>query len=435
MRVFVEPGSKLCGRAEPPPDKSIAHRALIFAGLAEGTSRIFPWRPGADNRSTQSAMGVLGAKSEGDDVLSVEGVGGFAGLPKGQRSIDCGNSGTTMRLLAGLLAAADGVSVQLTGDASLSRRPMDRLQPIMDMGGQLTGRRDERGRMVPPLLVEGRALQGGRFALPIASAQVKSAVLLAGLNAQGPTAVEERAPTRDHTERMLAHVGVALGRDGGVLSLAGPVSPWSGRDFQVVPDFSGAAFLCAAGWLCPGSALHIRTGLNPTRTGFLDVAKNMGVRVPVQDGGLWAGEPVGEIEVEGGATLRATTISGDAVVRAIDELPLLAVLASCAEGTTQIRGAAELRVKESDRIATTCELLRAFGIKVTEREDGMDIEGGQARGTRLTAPDDHRLAMCAICLALAAAGTSEIDGLDVINVSYPGFVEQLAALGARVRVG
>lgn len=432
-RLFVTGGRRLGGRVTAPPDKSIFHRALILAALGDRRARLTPLARGADNRATRSVLSALGVRIEEDgDGLWVTGVGGPTGLKAPTGPLDCENSGTTMRMMAGVLAAS-ALDVTLTGDASLSQRPMGRLAPLIQLGAKLSGREVD-GRLYPPLRVQGGPLKGGDFRLPIASAQVKSALLLAGLYAKGPTTVREPARSRDHTERLLLRLGIELRElDDGALILTPPLQPFGLDHYPVAPDFSSAAFLLAAAILTGSDQVEVETGINPTRTGLLEALVDFGAAPHVEHLGEAAGEPVGTVRVTGALTAPAE-LSGARVLRAIDEVPLLAALATQAPGLTRIRDAAELRVKESDRLAATAALLRSFGAQVIEHPDGLDILGPTRLGAATLAPQpDHRLAMTAAVLGLAAPGTTVIEGAEVIDVSYPGFAAALAGLGAEVR--
>ncbi|MBK6684446.1 MAG: 3-phosphoshikimate 1-carboxyvinyltransferase [Deltaproteobacteria bacterium] len=432
-RLYVTGGRRLGGRVTAPPDKSIFHRTLILAALGDRRARLTPLARGADNRATRSVLSALGVQIEEEgDGLWVTGVGGPSGLRAPRGPLDCENSGTTLRMMAGVLAASR-LDVTLIGDASLSQRPMGRLSPLMALGAKLSGRSVE-GRLYPPLRVQGGPLKGGDFRLPIASAQVKSALLLAGLYAAGKTTVWEPARSRDHTERLLVRLGIDLQEAAdGALILTPPTRPFGLDHYPVAPDFSSAAFLLAAAILTGSDQVQVETGLNPTRTGLLEALIEFGAAPQVEGGGEAGGEPIGAVQVTG-ALGRPAELSGARVLRAIDEVPLLAALATQAPGLTRIRDAAELRVKESDRLAATAALLRSFGAQVTEHPDGLDIFGPTSlQATTLGPQPDHRLAMTGAVLGLAAAGTTVIEGAEVIDVSYPGFAEALMGLGAEVR--
>jgi 3-phosphoshikimate 1-carboxyvinyltransferase len=407
-----------------PGDKSISHRAIMFAALANGRAEITGFLPGEDCLSTMKAFQQLGIRIERTDETTViiEGKRGHFTAPSGD--IDCGNSGTTMRLMCGILAAQPFRS-RLTGDASLSKRPMKRIiDPLTQMGAKITAE-GEKGSA--PLVIEGGPLKGIEYTSPVASAQVKSAVLLAGLFAKGTTTVTEPVLSRDHTERMLAWHLVRPRRNGLSVSVSGGQTLES-RDFAVPGDISSAAFWLVAAAAHPGSHLLIKdVGLNPARTGVLAVLIRMGAHVSeiVENAEC---EPSGTVEVRG-TKLRATTIGGAEIPNVIDELPILAVAAALAEGRTIIKDAHELRVKETDRIAAVATNLRAFGVQVDEKEDGMEIEGGaKLRGATVESFGDHRIAMASAILATFADGPSHIRDTACVDTSYPGFYEMLRKL-------
>ena len=431
----------LNGHVEAPPDKSITHRALILAALGRGRCRVAPAGHGADNRSTAAVLRALGVPIEEDDQgYVVQGVGGPSGLRRSAEALDCGNSGTTMRLMAGVLAAAGG-RYTLDGDDSLRRRPMARLAPLTAMGASLfAGARpndaaevSDDGRIRPPICIEGGALRGVTHNLKIASAQVKSAILLAGLYADGPTVVREPGRSRDHTERALRALGARLEEaPDGALTVWPLAAPWAVGRLGAAPDLSSAAFLLGAAVLTDSRGLTVRTGINPTRAGVLDALAAFGVRLELTPVADVSGEPVADIRVEGQPAL-AAELAGDLSLRSIDELPLLAAVASGAPGTTIIRDAAELRVKETDRIHATVELLQAFGIPAEGHPDGLRIEGGgPRRPAEVDAGHDHRIALTACVLAMATPGTTTIRGAEIIDVSYPSFASVLRTLGAQV---
>jgi 3-phosphoshikimate 1-carboxyvinyltransferase len=453
--VTVHPARALRGALTIPGDKSISHRALILAALAEGTTRIRGLGPGRDVRSTERAIMALGAEvieevagdgvspathdESADELQELRGVTlrvsspGAARLRMPEAPIDCENSGTTMRLLAGVLAGLGGPAT-LVGDASLSRRPMERVaKPLRLMGATVEGARNEAGAGRPPLCVRGPSggLVGIHYDSPVASAQVKSCVLLAGLFAAGVTRVSEPARSRDHSERMLRLFGVDVIEDGLTVHLTGPTELSPATVF-VPGDVSSAAFFLAAAAGCPGSRIVLRNvGVNPTRTGFLDALERMGARVIRGGQDLWGFEPLADLVLHAEGPLRATTIEGAEIPRLIDELPCLSVLATQAEGTTVIRDAAELRVKETDRLAETERLIRALGGEVEPLPDGLRIPGGQTlSGGTVDAAGDHRLAMAAAVGALFGQGPTTILGAEAASVSYPSFFEDLRSLGA-----
>ncbi len=421
-----------------PPDKSISHRAVLLASLSNGPCVIRNFLEGEDCRSTAAAMRQLGVLIETPEpgTLVVNGISGR--FTKPLADLDCGNSGTTMRLMAGLLAAQPFRS-RLIGDASLSKRPMRRvIDPLRLMGAELHA---EGENSCPPLVVEGRPdLQAIEYRLPVASAQVKSAVLLAGLFAKGKTTVIETVRSRDHTERMFEYFLVKTKREE---IWENPNSPKNRRlveirttveggqipesmEFTVPGDISSAAFWMVAAAAQPGSRLLIKdVGLNPTRTGIIDVLVRMGARIREAIETSLHGEPVGNLDIKG-AKLRATEIRGAEIPNVIDEIPILAVAAALAEGTTVIRDAAELRVKETDRIAVVASHLRAMGVTVEEFPDGMAITGGAAlKGARLQSHHDHRIAMAFSIAGLFAGGETVLEDTACVNTSYPGFEQML----------
>jgi len=417
----------LRGRVIVPGDKSIGHRACMLAAVAAGRSEIVGLSGGGDNRSTQRCLSAAGAPFErgGANVVRVEGRG-LRGLRGPGVPLDCGNSGTTLRLLMGLLAGLRGESFTLTGDASLLRRPMERVAiPLRGLGGDVETAPGGR----PPVQLRGAALVGGRFVATVASAQVKSAVLLAGLGARGETTYVEPVATRDHTERMLAALGLPLTRAGDALTLS-PVDEVPPHRWLVPGDPSSAAFWCAAALLTPGSELTLPgVCLNPRRTGFLRVLERMGAEIAVDDAQTIDGEPTGTLIVRHGP-LSGTVVASDEVPDCIDELPLLALLAATADGSSEIRGAGELAVKESDRIAAMAALLRADGALVEVHPDGWTLAGSHRPKGGFTARthEDHRIALCAALLDAAAPAPVCLDTPEAIDVSYPGFVRALADL-------
>lgn len=443
--LFVEPQQKpLFGIVPVPSDKSITHRALIFAALASGESALTISHMGDDNRSTLAALRALGVGiAESDGGVVVTGVG-LHGLTPSASPIDCGNSGTTMRLFPGFLAA-QRFATTLVGDASLTRRPMSRIaNPLRLRGARIEGTIDPRkvGEITPPLTVgplpEPNVLSAISYESPIASAQVKSALLVSGLYADGRTTVGEPFVSRDHTERMLGSMGVPISRVGAVVELDGPsfsgvLHPLHGA---VPGDLSAAAFLVAAATITPGSEVSVRgIGTNPTRSGFVDAMRMMGAHIELVTEGDALGEPVGLVRAGHSAT-SGITLASELVARSIDEIPILAAVAACARGTTTIVDASELRVKESDRIAATVRTLRAFGVEAEERRDGMVIRG--RAGEPLEAADvscdgDHRIAMSAAVLGLVAKGPTRVRDVDAIATSFPRFAGTLRALGASVR--
>lgn len=432
-RVAVSPARRVAGVLRVPGDKSISHRYALLAAIADGRSMIANYAPGADCASTLSCVAALGAAvsrtapaAAGDPPLvSVEGRG-VRGLRASTQPLDCGNSGSTMRMLAGIVAAHPFLST-LVGDASLSRRPMRRIiGPLGQMGAEVTASPGDR----PPLAIRGGDLTGIRFAPETPSAQVKSAVLLAGLQASGETVVIEPAPTRDHTERALPTFGARISVQGKRVSLRGG-QRLAGRELRVPGDISSAAFMAVAAAALPGSDVTVtHVGLNPSRAALLDMLKRYGAEIDVTIEDEWQGEPVGRLRVRHGAR-KDLVIDPSEVPEVIDELPVLATLGTFG-GSVTVSGAGELRVKESDRIAELVTGLRAIGADAEERADGFQVRyGGRLAGGAVHAKHDHRLAMAFAIAALGAAGPTQIEGADAVAVSYPSFFEDLDALAVR----
>ena len=440
----VEPSQRpLLGHVVVPGDKSVGHRALLFSLLSETPVRVRGLGDGADNGRSARAITALGARIESaGGELVITGTG-LRAMRAPSAPVDCGNSGTTIRLLCGLLAGQP-FTTTLFGDESLSKRPMKRvIDPLTRMGARIVGT-GAGGDAVPPLAVGPvpGPLTGTDNVLAMASAQVKSAILLAGLYADGTTTVTEPGPSRDHTERMLSYLGAPLTVSGRTVRI--DAGGWNrrlaGDSISVPGDPSSAAFLlCAAIVAGAENVTCADICINPTRTGFLDALAAMNALVEPQAERTSGGEPVADLAVSHGAgqDLRATEIGGDLTVRAIDEIPILAVVAARARGTTIIRDADELRVKESDRIKTTCEMLRAFGVEVEEHAAGFSVQGQPdrpLRAARVHAHGDHRIAMAAAVAALVADGPTRIDDADNVATSYPGFVAAMTRLGASIRV-
>ncbi len=431
MTMSTSRARRLRGVVDVPGDKSISHRVAILGGLAHGTTAVRNFLCSRDCANTLKAMEQLGASVV--PVRSMPGFGpvdfsltGCAMAPQAPaRPIDCGNSGTGMRLLAGILAALPFES-RMFGDASLSSRPMKRIiDPLAQMGADIRAEGDKPG--CAPLHIYGRTLRPIDYALPMASAQVKSAILLAGMLAQGTTTVRQPALTRDHTERLFAHFGIPCRVDGLDVSTAGPAHIRA-RDITIPGDISSAAFWLVAASIVPDSEVTLRNvGLNPTRTAVLDVLRRMGADFDVvQTSVADAGEPYGDITVRTSPALRATDVLAHEIPNLIDEIPVLAVAAAFAEGTTTIRHARELRVKESDRIATTAGNLRLMGGRVEEFEDGLSVTGGRPlTGCALPGYGDHRIAMSFLVAGLASGGATTLDSTESIDTSYPGFAEHL----------
>ena len=432
--LTITPGRPLKGTIAVPGDKSITHRALILTALAEGTSVLSSYCRGEDCLNTMQALRALGVRiEETPGELTVYGKG-FWGLSEPPGPIDCGNSGTGIRLLSGLLAGQDFFTV-LTGDESIRRRPMGRVvKPLREMGAVIAGRK---GGELAPLAITGKRLHGIEYASPVASAQVKSSLLLAGLFAEGVTRLSEPRLSRDHTERMFQHLGIPLTREGGTLVLQGrPAVGWAGRSVVIPGDFSAAAFFIVGATIVPGSDITIRNvGLNPTRTGLLDVMRTMGADIQTLSQRQQGGEPVADLQVRS-APLKGVTIGSDLIPQTIDEFPILCVAAAVAHGDTVISGAEELRVKESDRIATMSNELKAIGAQIIERSDGMLIHGlGRAwENGRLQAAGtpqshgDHRVAMSLAIGGLTADERMTIADTDCVETSFPDFDATLCAL-------
>lgn len=435
------PAKALRGAVRVPGDKSIGHRALMFASLAEGRSLIHGLSAGLDNRSTAELFRDLGVGVElGDGFARVDGVG-LHGLTMSKRPLDCGNSGTTMRLCTGLLVGQRFGST-LIGDESLTRRPMRRIvEPLRARGAHVAGRGGEKPNEVyPPLsiapLVEGEALGPLEYSSPIASAQVKSCLLLSGLYADGVTAIQEPVVSRDHTERMLGALGVPIQAVGPmvVLDPGGWDRRWPGFEWTVPGDISGAAFVFAAATMVPGSDVTVEgVGLNPTRTGILDALRAMRADLRfLPKGDAAGGEPCGDVQVVYRG-LAATMTAGEMLTRMIDEVPAFCAIAATARGRSDVRDAQELRVKESDRVKTSAEVLEAFGVDCTELQDGLHVHGGaRLEGAHVASQGDHRIAMMSAVLGLVAHGETIVDDVECVATSFPAFAETLASLGADI---
>ena len=416
---------RLIGQIRVPGDKSIGHRSFLLSALADGISTVTGVGDGADLASTRSALSQLGVTIEqtGPDTFKVHGVG-LHGLKASAETLDCGNSGTTIRLLMGILAGQNG-TFRLTGDESLQRRPMERVAKVVrPFGARFEFPKGDH----PPVVVHGSELVGTTIDTQRSSAQVKSAALLAGLVGAGKTTVIERGPSRDHTERMLQHLGVELSRDGLSATLLAP-SQLRATEWRLPGDPSSAAFWLAAAAILPGSELTvIDTSLNPTRTGFLDVLSAMGVDLRAEITGDWGGEPVGRIEVRGGNLIGAR-VEGELALRALDELPLVAVLGALADGETVVGDARELAVKESDRIQAMADGLSRMGAQIRAIEDGWSITGTNGlRGAQVLTYADHRIALALTVAGLRAQGAVELDDPACAAVSYRTFPSALRAL-------
>jgi 3-phosphoshikimate 1-carboxyvinyltransferase len=431
MNAVVRPVRRLAGTISVPGDKSVSHRAALLGALAEGLTDVQGFLEGEDCLGTLRAVAALGAEvtRKGPGHFVIQGVG-QEGFTEPGDVVDCGNSGTTARLLVGVLAGQPFATV-LTGDESLRRRPMDRvMDPLTRMGARVIGRRG--GARLPLAIAGVRPLHPIHHVSPVASAQVKSAVLLAGLAASGPVSVVEPSRSRDHTERMLVAFGGDVRVEGATVTVV-PGRRLMGRVCRIPGDISSAAFFLVAGAAAPDGRVTVRgVGVNPTRTGALDVLEAMGARVDVtaRDG---EGEPIADLSV-GPAALRGAEVGGAVVPRAIDEMPILAVAAACAEGPTVVRDAAELRVKESDRIRALASELGKMGVVIEERPDGFRIPGrspgavAALHGARVSSWGDHRLAMALVVAGLLADSPTVVEGVDCIATSYPDFVATCRAL-------
>jgi 3-phosphoshikimate 1-carboxyvinyltransferase len=424
--VEVAPVARLVGHVAVPGDKSISHRAVLLAAICEGETTITGFGRSADTEATIAAVRALGAEVEEDglDALCVGGKG-LTGLSAPDERIDCANAGTLVRLVSGILAGQRGRTFTLTGDSSLSRRPMERIaEPLRRMGARV---QTDDGHL--PLTIDGGPLRGIDYALPVASAQVKSAVLLAGLYAEGDTTVVEPAPTRDHTERLLATAGAHVTIRPTSVTVRRPERLSLGR-LEVPGDFSSAAPFLVAATLVPGSELHVHgVNLNPRRTGLLAILERMGARITVYNRREIGGEPGGDLEVHA-APLVGTTVTADEVPIAIDELPLFALAAAHARGESVLRGAEELRAKETDRIDATVDALRSMGTRARATDDGLRVTGVPARprGGRISSRGDHRLAMLGAVAGLASREGVRVDDAGAVAVSFPGFFEMLEEL-------
>ena len=429
-RFLIEPGGALTGSARVPGDKSISHRAILLGAIANGITRVVGFLDGDDAIATLEAMRALGVVIRGpnEGVVEIEGVG-LDGLRPSAAPLDLGNSGTSMRLFSGLLAGQTFAS-ELIGDASLMRRPMARVtDPLRRMGADITT--TDRG--TAPLVIQPvSGLDGIDYEMPVASAQVKSALLLAGLYADGQTSVYESGVTRDHTERMLAALDYPIHRDGAVVQLTGGAELKGGL-VRVPADISSAAFFLVGASIASGSEMTLSgVGLNPTRTGVIEILQRMGADIVVEPEAQASGEPIGTLSVRA-ADLHGIDIPVDLVPLAIDEFPAIFIAAACAQGETVLRGAEELRVKESDRIAVMAQGLQTLGIAVEPQPDGLRIQGGQLTGGRVQAQGDHRIAMAFAMAGLAASEPIVIEGCAEVDTSFPGFVDLAAAAGLAIK--
>jgi 3-phosphoshikimate 1-carboxyvinyltransferase len=422
---------KLSGKISVPGDKSISHRALILGSLAQGKSEIQNIAPGKDCTSTLRCLRSLGVKVTGKDdgssIVHIEGCG-YDGLSEAKNVLNAGNSATTMRLLCGVLAAQPFTSL-INGDSSLRSRPMDRvISPLRQMGSMIYGRNNNR---YAPLFIKGSKLHGITYELPVASAQIKSAILLAGLFASGITSIKQKAVSRDHTELMLRHMGVQVVMDDLYLSINQATAPLSPLHLFVPGDISSAAYWFVAGALHPDAEITITgCGINPTRAGIIEVLKQMGTHIEIKDHRLVAGEQIADIHIQS-SRLHAAIIDKTILPRVIDEIPVLAVAACLADGDTIIRDASELRIKESDRISSTVKELTLLGAKIEELPDGMIIHGSHSlNGAVVDSHNDHRLAMSLAIAGLVTKGTVRIHNAQAIDISYPSFWQDLEKLSS-----
>lgn len=431
VTYLVKPGGTLTGRVRVPGDKSISHRAVMLGAIAEGTTQISGFLEGEDALATIAIFRAMGVAIEGPEQgrVTVQGVG-MRGLKAPSRVLDCGNSGTSMRLLCGLLAGQN-FSSQLTGDESLRRRPMRRVaEPLAQMGANIV----MSGNGLPPLTIHGKPdLLGIDYAMPLASAQVKSTLLLAGLYARGHTSVIEPLPSRDHTERMLQAFGYQVEKADKRIWVKGG-GKLTALDIEIPSDISSGAFFMVGASIAPGSDITLtQVGINPTRTGVIEILRLMGGDISVLNARTIGGEPVADIRVRH-APLRGISIPGHLVPLAIDEFPALFIAAACAEGETRLSGAEELRVKESDRIQVMADGLQALGVEAHPTPDGLRIQGGKYGGAEIMSHGDHRVAMAFAMAALNAAGAITIRDCANVATSFPGFVELAQKAGLRIRI-
>lgn len=427
--LTIEKSSGIQGTITVPGDKSISHRAVILGAIADGTTKIQGFLRAEDTLNTLKAFLKMGVEVEDrGEEFRIRGVG-LRGLKDPLEVLDLGNSGTGIRLLTGLIAGQDLFAV-LTGDSYLCQRPMGRItRPLRGMGAMILGRDD--GRLIP-LAIQGGNLKGIEYSSPVSSAQIKSALLLAGLNAEGRTSVSEPYPSRDHTERMLRQFGVSVETEGTTVSVKGRES-LKGTLIAVPGDFSSAAFFLVSALITPGSDLVIRNvGINPTRIGFLSILNRMGAKIQV-DRKEEGEEPVADIYVQS-SILEGTDVGSEEVPAAIDEFPVLCVAAAFADGETRISGASELRVKETDRIRAMAVNLRTLGVEVQELEDGLVVHGGVGlKGGECESFGDHRVAMSMAVAGLCCEGETRIHDIECIKTSFPGFVETLKSLSQGMR--
>ncbi|MBZ4666204.1 3-phosphoshikimate 1-carboxyvinyltransferase [Mahella sp.] len=432
MKINISPKSHIRGSITVPGDKSISHRAVMLGSIADGITYIDGFLMGADCLSTIACFKELGVSIDvSGQSVCVHGVD-MHGLKPPTRPLDVGNSGTTIRLLSGILAA-QRFTATLTGDASILSRPMMRVvAPLRQMGAEIDS---PDGGVHAPLTINGKPLHGINYTMPVASAQVKSAILLAGLYADGPTTITEPYPSRDHTELMLKAMGIRILADEPDFEGSRSITIWPAQGLHcahinIPGDISSAAFIITAAMLCAESHITIQNvGINPTRTGILEAYKDMGADIAISNRRLWNMEQVADISV-GTSHLHGVTISGSIIPRLIDEIPILAIAASLAEGITIIKDVQELRVKESDRIAAISHMLRNFGVEADTTDDSITIKGkSRLKGCHIDPKGDHRIAMAAAIAGLAADSNTSIEGAECVEVSFPGFFELLNSLG------
>ncbi|MCP4127567.1 MAG: 3-phosphoshikimate 1-carboxyvinyltransferase [Gammaproteobacteria bacterium] len=425
----VKPGGLLTGSVRVPGDKSISHRSIMLGSLAEGVTHVTGFLEGEDSLATLQAFRNMGVQIDGpeDGMVVIDGVG-MHGLKQPESALDLGNSGTSMRLLSGLLAG-QGFDTTLVGDASLSSRPMRRVtDPLAQMGAQIVS---TAAGSAPLQIHGGSKLSGIDYPMPVASAQVKSSLLLAGLYAEGITTVTEPAPTRDHTERMLNGFGYQVQRDGSHIGLSGG-GKLTACDIDVPADISSAAFFLVGATIAPDSDLLLQhVGMNPTRDGVINILRLMGANIEISNRRDVGGEPVADLRVRS-ATLKGIRIPEDQVPLAIDEFPAIFIAAACAQGETILTGAEELRVKESDRIQVMADGLVTLGIDAQATEDGIRIQGGQIDGGEVDSHGDHRIAMSFAMAALRANGVIRIHDCRNVDTSFPGFVSLASASGLEI---
>ncbi len=426
MNVIIKKIEGLYGEVEVPGDKSISHRSLLFGSISEGQTTILNFLKSGDTLATLNCLRQLSVEiKEENQKIIVKG----CEYKESENVLDCRNSGTTIRLLSGILSSKPFYSV-LTGDSSLIKRPMDRIiKPISMMGGEIYGRCENK---YPPLTIIGKKLKGINFKMEVASAQVKSCIIFATLFADGETIIEEPYKTRDHTERMLKFFGGQIEKDKNKIIVKGN-QKLKGREIFIPGDFSSASYFISASLIVPGSSILIKNvGLNPTRTGFLKIIERMGGNFEILNKREISGEPVGDIKVSYCEKLKGTEILPEEVPNVIDEIPLVAVLGSIAEGKTIVKGAKELRVKESDRIKSISTELKKLGAKIEEKEDGFIVEGAKKlKGTRVNSWNDHRIAMSLVIASFIAEGETILENIECVSISFPEFFEKFEVLGVK----